>query len=100
MKLTSTAVKQTLDQFNAQAVPDNHPAVEQLNSLFGDHTFFLDGEGLHIVEPGEPTQSGEQTGQVVQLAAWQNAERTNLVPQEPEVKDVVVVLASDGPDAA
>lgn len=100
MKLTSAAVKQTLDQFEAQAIPENHPAVPQLNSLFGDHTFFLDGNGLHIVEPAEPTSEGAQTGQVVKLAGWQNAERTSLVPQEPEPTDVVVVLEGAGPDDA
>ena len=40
MKLNSTLVERALDQFEAQAIPDNHPVVPQLNSLFGDHTFF------------------------------------------------------------
>jgi hypothetical protein len=97
MKLTAAAVQQTLGQFEAQPIPDNHPVVPQLNSLFGEHTFFLDGRGLHIVEPAEPTQTGEQTGQVLKLAGWQNDERTSLVPQDPEPLGVVV-LASGKPD--
>ena len=40
MKLNSALVECALDQFEAQAIPDNHPVVPQLNSLFGDHTFF------------------------------------------------------------
>jgi hypothetical protein len=40
MKLNSTQVKQTLSQFDAQVLPDDHPAVTQLSDLFGDHTFF------------------------------------------------------------
>ena len=51
MKLNSTQVKQTLSQFQAEVLPDNHPAVAQLNNLFGDHTFFLDGGGLKVLEP-------------------------------------------------
>ena len=46
MKLNSTQVKQTLSQFDAEVLSDSHPAVPQLNDLFGDHTFFLDGSGL------------------------------------------------------
>jgi hypothetical protein len=34
MKLTSAQVKKTLSQFDAQALPDNHPAVPQLTNLF------------------------------------------------------------------
>ena len=42
MRLNSTQVERTLSQFEAQAIPDSHPMVPQLNELFGDHTFFLD----------------------------------------------------------
>ena len=56
MKLNATQVKRTLSQLDAEVLPDNHPAVPQLNTLFGDHTFFLDSKGLNIVEPtAEPT---------------------------------------------
>jgi hypothetical protein len=103
MKLNAALVDRTLDQFQAQAIPENHPAVAQLNSLFGDHTFFLNAHGLNIVEPTDTVNSGTQTAQVVRLAEWKDAERTSLVPHEPEPTDVVVVLGMDGidgPDAA
>ena len=51
MKLTSAQVERTLSQLaEGQAIPDSHPVVPQLNELFGDHTFFLDSNGLNIVE--------------------------------------------------
>ena len=50
MRLTSALVERTLSQFEAEAIPDNHPVIPQLRGLFGDHTFFLDGNGLNIVE--------------------------------------------------
>jgi hypothetical protein len=92
MKLTSAQVERTLSQFEAQAIPDDHPMVPQLNDLFGDHTFFLDRTGLNIVEPVEPTQAGGQAGQVVNLANWGDANLTSLAPHEPEPTDLVVVL--------
>jgi hypothetical protein len=93
MRLTSTQVERTLRQFDAQPIPDNHPALEQLNRLFGDHTFFLDSNGLNIVEPAEP-QAGVEAGKVVNLASWSDPNLTTLAPHEPESTDVVVALGS------
>src|SRR5947199_7780988 len=39
MKLTSAQVKQTIHQLGAQVLPDEHPAMPQLSSMFGEHTF-------------------------------------------------------------
>jgi hypothetical protein len=92
MRLTPAEVERTLSQFEAQAIPDNHPVVPELNELFGDHTFFLDSNGLNIVEPADPTQAGTQVGKVVNLADWSDA--NDLAPHEPEPTDVVIVLGS------
>ena len=48
MKLTSAQIEQTLSQFEAQAIPESHPVLTRLNELFGDHTFFVDSDGLSI----------------------------------------------------
>jgi hypothetical protein len=32
---------------------EDHPVIPELNDLFGEHTFFLDHNGLNIVEPAE-----------------------------------------------
>jgi hypothetical protein len=93
MKLNSALVERTLDQFEAKAIPDNHPVVPQLNSLFGDHTFFLDSNGLSIVEPTGTSDDGTQIAQVISVADWNDADKTSLVPHEPAPTDVVVVLA-------
>jgi len=94
MRLNSTQVKQTLSQFDAQVLPDDHPAVTQLNNLFGDHTFFLDGSGLKVLEPAETPEMEAQTGEVVSLADWSDATLTSLRPHEPEPTGMVVVLES------
>jgi hypothetical protein len=99
MKLNSELVERTLNQFDAQAIPDNHPVVPQLNSLFGDHTFFLNAQGLSIVEPTGATGSGQQA-QVIKIAGWQDDDRTSLVPHEPEPMDVVIVLDAAGGNGA
>jgi hypothetical protein len=92
MKLTSMQVERTLSQFQAQAIPDTHPVIPQLNDLFGDHTFFLDNNGLNIVEPAQEESKGTSQALVVNLANWSEANPTALEPHEPEATDVVVVL--------
>jgi hypothetical protein len=96
MKLTSTQVERALSQFQAEAIPDDHPVIPQLNNLFGEHTFFLDGSGLNIVEPAEAGRAGAQAqaAKVVNLATWSDSNPTKLEPHEPEPTDVVVVLGA------
>ena len=94
MKLTSAQVERTLTQFRGEAIPDNHPVISQLNSLFGEHTFFLDRHGLNIVEPAEAGASGAQSAKVVNVANWSDADPNRLEPHEPEPTDVVVTLGS------
>ena len=94
MKLNSAQVERTLSQFQAEAIPDDHPVVRQLNDLFGEHTFFLDSSGLNIVEPAGTEPTGTQSAKVINLANWSEANPSRLEPHEPEMTDVVVVLDS------
>lgn len=99
MKLSSAQIEHTLPQIGAQALPDNHPAVSELKGMFGDHTFFLGREGLHIVEAGATTEDSALAN-VVNLANWTSEERTALVPHKPEVTDVVVEVGPEDPNSA
>ena len=54
------------------------------NQNVRDHTFFLDGSGLKILEPGEVPEMGSQSGEVVSLADWSDATLTSLRPHELE----------------
>ena len=95
MKLTSAQVERTLSQLEAQAIPDSHPVAPQLNELFGDHTIFLDSNGLNVVEPtAEAPRAETQAARVVNLANWSDANRTSLVPHEPEPTGAVIELGS------
>lgn len=92
MRLTSAQVEQTLNQFNARPVPDDHPMTAQLNGLFGDHTFFLDAAGLSVVEPAESPEPGVRMGKIVNLANWTDENLTSLAPHEPEPTQLMIVL--------
>lgn len=95
MKLNSMQIKQTLNQLDAQVLPDNHPAVPQLSDMFGEHTFFLDAKGLNVlraVEPPEPPEMETQTGEVINLADWTDTTLTKLSAHEPEPTGIVITL--------
>ncbi|HTP83014.1 MAG TPA: hypothetical protein VMQ11_08720 [Alphaproteobacteria bacterium] len=94
MKLSATQIVQTADEIGAQPVPADHPIVMQLTRIYGDHTFFLDGEGLEIVEATRP-DGADNAACVVKLASWTDDDRTRLAPHEPQTTDVVVMLAPD-----
>jgi len=95
MKLTSAQVERALTQFQAQAIPENHPVLPQLNKLFGDHTFFLDSNGLNIVElTGEPAGERTQAARVVNIANWSDATKSQLASHEPEPTNAIVELGS------
>ena len=92
MRLNETQLKQTLNQMQAEVLPDSHPVTAQLTDLFGDHTFFLDQNGLKVLEPAETSASDVQTSQVVSLADWSDATLTSLKPHAPEPTGTVVVF--------
>jgi hypothetical protein len=91
MKLNSTQVEQTLSKLNAEVLADDHSAITQLIKMFGDHTFFLVGRGLKILEPGEVPEMGP--GEVVSLADWSDSTLTSLRPHEPEPSGMTVVFS-------
>lgn len=95
MKLNAPHINQTMAQLSAEVIPEDHPAISRLNQLFGDHSFFLNSDGLHIVQPSEVTQGKEAEAKVVKLANWEDEQHTTLKPHEPEPTDIIVALGSD-----
>jgi hypothetical protein len=92
MKLNSAQVKQTMRQLDAQVLPDEHPAMAQLNSMFGEHTFFVDESGLKILEPTPSLEAEREIGEVVSLADWGDSELTRLRAHDPEPTGEIVVF--------
>ena len=92
MKLNSAQVQQTLNQMDAQVVPESHPALMQLTDVFGEHTFFLDKSGLKVLEPTDVSQMDGQSGEVVSLADWSDATLTSLSPHPPVSTGTIIVL--------
>ena len=98
MKLDAAQQRKVQEQVGAAAVPEEHPAADDLKEAFGDHTFFLDSDGLNIVEPNPGPESS--SGVLVKVASWANEERTELMSHAPQVLQVTVEFESNGHDPA
>ena len=89
MKLNSDMVERTLSQIDALEVSEDNPLVHELKTMFGDHTFFLNSNGLNFIEP---LKEMPQKGTLVNVANWDGTNQRNLIVHKPELTDVVVEL--------
>ena len=92
MKLNSTQIEQTLNQFNARVIAEDNPTIAELNDLFGDHTFFLDARGLNVLELIQLPQMEPHSGEVINIADWSDATLTKLRTHRPEPTGIVIRL--------
>jgi hypothetical protein len=93
MKLTAEQIDGVTSQFEAQAVPQDNRIIAELNNIFGEHTFFLDNNGLHIVEKlAEPEEAGAPMVRVVKLASWTDPDHRTLAAHPPEPTNLVINL--------
>jgi hypothetical protein len=92
MKLSTLHTAQVARQLDSWVVPETHPANLSLCETFGEHTFFLDSEGLVIAEPSAADEDTD-LARVVKLATWADEARTELAPQPREDTGQLVVLS-------
>jgi hypothetical protein len=103
MKLTPMQIAATRESLSATPLPDDHPVMGQLKEAFGEHTFFLDQDGLSVfVDPSEAPEQvelPEGDPRLVLIAVWTDEKRQALGPVEP-VDTGVTLPATPPPGAA
>ena len=95
MKLSADQIEQVHDQTGVDPIPDDHLSLPELQDAFGDHTFYLDSDGLHIWEFSEAAGEEGQVIHAVRVASWTNEEKTSLSSHEPQSSVAIVKLAPD-----
>jgi len=81
-----------------EVVEEDDPTLDWLVDAFGEHTFFIDADGLNVVEPPHPDGEGS-SGVVVKVASWTD-DGGGLQVHEPEVLPLTVDLDPEGSDPA
>jgi len=90
MRLSNAQVRDVLHQMDdTVAISPENPAIPQLESAFGPHTFFLGQSGLHVVERGSMPEPSSDRAFVVKIANWVDPTHTRLEPSRPEVARAV-----------
>lgn len=95
MRLSEFQMQRVQEQTGASVVPEDNPSMPALKENFGDHTFFLDNEGLHVWESveAEPDENAKLVG--VRIASWSSDEKKSLVPHEPAPSQVLEEPSSE-----
>ena len=88
MRLSDLQRQQVEDFSGSNAIPDDDPNMSVLRRSFGDHTFFIDEEGLHIWEAvdDDPRDGAKLVG--VRIASWSGGKKQELVPHDPAPSQV------------
>lgn len=95
MKLSNDQVKVVEERTGLQPIPEDNPAMPQLKENFGDHTFYVDDNGLYVLETEGDETDGGGHATAVQVASWTDENRTALQAHEPQVTDAVFKLTRD-----
>ncbi len=95
MKLNERQLAVIESQTGAKALPVDDPATEPLTGHFGDHSFFLDPNGLYIFESVDlpDAETGAEPALLVQIAEWTDDTKTAIGPIEPTAADLILDLA-------
>ena len=95
MKLDVRQLAVVESQTGAKPLPADDPSVQQLTGAFGDHSFFLDPNGLYIFEGVDlpEAEPGAEPALLIQIAEWTDEEKTAIGPIEPKPAELVLDLA-------
>lgn len=96
MKLTIEQIEGIRDQAGIDPIPQTEAVIDVLQHHFGDHTFYVDEEGLRVWESIDDEQAATEKLQAYRVASWADEEKNALVPHDPIPMDSVVELASEG----
>lgn len=97
MKLNAAQIDIVEQQVSVRPIEDDSPAMPQLKEVFGDHTFYVDANGLHVLEVLPEDMDGAQPGTaaIIQIAEWTNEDKNALAPIEPRAAGSVVSITGE-----
>lgn len=93
MKLSEPQIEKIQATFGVIPIDDGAGVMDELKSVFGDHTFYLTQDGLIIWEYVEGPETDGQPAIALQIAAWTGEEKKDLTVHDPKATDVVVSLS-------
>ncbi len=96
MKLDDDQVAAVKRQTGADLIADDNPAIDTLRKVFGEHTFYLDQNGLLVPERSDGDSEADSVAEFVQVAVWQGEERDALQPIPPQATGYKLTFGEPG----
>lgn len=94
MRLSDEHIHVLRQSMGLEPIAEDNPSMPHLQQHFGDHTFYIDENGLHIWQRKEQGEAGQDVLHAFRVAFWADEERTSLAPHEPVDIDVAVDVAA------
>ncbi len=96
MKLTRAQADQVRENLDLDAIDESQDIQSDLESVLGEHTFFINDNGLFIFRE-QPKQDGaNDQARLLVVAAWTNDDNKDLKPIDPPSEVDVVFDLVDG----
>ena len=95
MKLSIDQIKQIHEKKGITPLPEDYSPMSELIRAFGDHTFYLTADGLHLWENIDVAGAEGEVIIAVEIASWANDGKSDLALHTPQLTEVTVKLASD-----
>lgn len=96
MKLTSEQIQTATESLGFDAIAEQHPVHPQLEKALGEHTFFINDNGLFVFNEHSEENSKEKTARLYVVAAWTDDEKKALSPVTPPSPVDVVFDLDEG----
>ena len=97
MKLSASQIEQIHEKRGIDPLPEDYPPMSNLLEAFGEHTFYLTADGLHIWEAIKISGAEGQVIIALEIASWANEEKSDLALHAPQLTEITVKFA-DYPD--
>ena len=92
MKISDQEIKEIHAKLGIHPLPDDYADLANLRKIFGDQTFYMTADGLHIWEYAEVAGAEGQVMIALKVASWANGGKTDLSIHKPQLTDVIVKL--------
>ncbi len=96
MKLTNAQINTVNDQLDLNPIDPDTDAQKELEQIFGDHSYFINDNGLFMFGPGEDADTDEREARLFCVASWTNEERNELAAVKPPAQIDVAIDLENG----
>lgn len=93
MKLTNEQIRTVTETLNFNVIADDHEAQPQLESILGEHTFFINDSGLFAFSEQVDAYDDRRLARLFIVATWADGDKDALSPLKPPTEvDVIFDL--------